>query len=65
LFHISWEFDEQREIMSLGRSSLVVSLPKYWVELNELKRGDIVSMAINRDRSLVIFPGTRKQSELP
>jgi phosphate uptake regulator len=56
---------EQRKIMSLGRSSLVVSLPKYWIELNELKRGDIVSMAINRDRSLVIFPGTRKQSELP
>jgi len=56
---------EQRRIMSLGRSSLVVSLPKYWIELNELKRGDVVSMAINRDRSLVIFPGARKQLEPP
>jgi phosphate uptake regulator len=56
---------EQRKIMSLGRSSLVISLPKYWIELNELKRGDIVSMAMNRDRSLVIFPGVRKHLESP
>ncbi len=54
---------EQRKIMSLGRSSLVVSLPKYWTELNELKPGDVVSMAITRDRSLVIFPGARKERE--
>jgi phosphate uptake regulator len=48
---------EQRKIMSLGRSSLVVSLPKNWAKLNELKRGDVVSLAIQRDRSLVVFPG--------
>jgi len=54
---------EQRKIMALGRSSLVVSLPKYWVELNELKHGDVVSIAINRDRSLAIFPGARKERE--
>jgi hypothetical protein len=56
-------FMEQRKIMSLGRSSLVISLPKYWVELNELKQGDVVSIAINRDRSLAIFPGARKERE--
>ena len=49
---------EQRKIMSLGRSSLVVSLPKHWTKLNELKQGDVVSLAIQRDRSLVVFPGT-------
>ena len=54
---------EQRKIMSLGRSSLVISLPKYWTELNELKSGDVVSIAINRDRSLVVFPGARKERE--
>jgi phosphate uptake regulator len=54
---------EQRKIMSLGRSSLVVSLPKYWVELNELKSGDVVSIAMNRDRSLVVFPSARKERE--
>ncbi len=54
---------EQRKIISLGRSSLVVSLPKHWVELNELKQGDTVSMAIQRDRSLIIFPGGGKKRE--
>jgi phosphate uptake regulator len=48
---------DQRKIMSLGRSSLVISLPKHWTKLNELKQGDVVSLAIQRDRSLAIFPG--------
>jgi len=38
----------------------VVSLPKHWVELNELKRGDTVSLAVQRDRSLVVFPSVKK-----
>ena len=49
---------DQRKIMSLGRSSLVISLPKHWTNLNELKQGDVVSLAIQRDRSLAVFPGT-------
>jgi len=53
----------ERKIMSLGRSSLVVSLPKHWVNLNEIKRGDVVSLAVQRDRSLVVFPGVRKEKE--
>ena len=52
---------EQRKIMSLGRSSLVISLPKHWTRLNELKQGDVVSLAIQRDRSLAVFPGTGKK----
>jgi len=54
---------EQRKIMSLGRSSLVVSLPKHWVKLNELNKGDVVSMAVQRDRSLVLFAGAEKKKE--
>jgi phosphate uptake regulator len=42
--------------MSLGRSSMVISLPKNWMQLNELKKGDVVSFAIQRDRSLVVYP---------
>ena len=49
---------DQRKIMALGRSSLVISLPKHWTKLNQLKQGDVVSLAIQRDRSLAIFPGT-------
>lgn len=52
---------EERKIMSLGRSSLVVSLPKDWAKLNELKQGDVVSLAVQRDRSLVVFPGVGKK----
>lgn len=55
---------DQRKIMSLGRSSLVISLPKHWTKLNELKQGDVVSLAIQRDRSLAIFPGTGSKKGL-
>ncbi len=54
---------EQRKILSLGRSSLVVSLPKYWTELNGLKKGDSVSVAVQRDRSLAIFPSREGKKE--
>jgi phosphate uptake regulator len=53
----------ERRVMSLGRSSLVISLPKNWMQLNELKKGDVVSFAIQRDRSLVIYPGAKKNTE--
>jgi len=52
-----------RKIMALGRSSLVISLPKHWVKLNELKQGDVVSLAVQRDRSLVVFPSVKKEEE--
>ena len=48
--------------MSLGRSSMVISLPKNGMQLNELNKGDVVSFAIQRDRSLVIYPGAQKKS---
>ena len=35
---------------------MVISLPKNWMQLNELKKGDVVSFAIQRDRSLVVYP---------
>ena len=52
----------ERKIMSAGKSSLVVSLPKEWMLLNELKKGDLVSYNIQRDRSLVIYPSTLKKT---
>ncbi|MEM2454968.1 MAG: PhoU domain-containing protein [Candidatus Bathyarchaeia archaeon] len=55
---------EQRKIMSLGRSSLVISLPKYWTQLTGLKAGDVVSVAIGRDRSLIVYPGLKKDKEI-
>lgn len=55
---------DERRIMSLGRSSMVISLPKNWMQLNELKKGDAVSLAIQRDRSLVIFPHAQEKSKV-
>jgi phosphate uptake regulator len=51
----------ERKIMSAGKSSLVVSLPKEWMQLNELKKGDTVCFNIQRDRSLVVHPSTIKK----
>ena len=48
--------------MSLGRSSMVISLPKNWLQLNELNKGDVVSFAIQRDRSLVVYPSAEKKT---
>ncbi|MGD8506636.1 MAG: phosphate uptake regulator PhoU [Candidatus Bathyarchaeota archaeon] len=53
----------ERKIMALGRSSLVVSLPKHWIALNEIKQGDVVSLAVQRDRSLVVFPSVKREKE--
>ena len=54
---------DKRKIMALGRSSLVISLPRHWVNMNELKQGDVVSLAVQRDRSLVVFPGLERERE--
>src|SRR3990172_13357209 len=53
----------ERRIISLGRSSMVISLPKNWLQLNELNKGDVVSFAIQRDRSLVVYPSAQKKTE--
>ncbi|MCW4012501.1 MAG: phosphate uptake regulator PhoU [Candidatus Bathyarchaeota archaeon] len=45
---------ETRKIMALGKSSLVVSLPKEWIETNDLEKGDLVSLEVQRDLSLLI-----------
>ncbi|AEC51659.1 hypothetical protein PNA2_0743 [Pyrococcus sp. NA2] len=52
---------EYRKIQFTGRSSYIVSLPKLWVKEHGLKQGDIVSMVINPDGSITIFPGKHKE----
>ncbi len=49
--------------MSLGKSSLVVSLPKEWMQLNDLKKGETVAFSIQKDRSLLIYPRNLKKTE--
>ncbi len=53
----------ERKIMSLGKSSLVISLPKEWMQINDLKKGDAISFTIQHNRSLVVYPSALKKSE--
>jgi phosphate uptake regulator len=53
---------ERRKIMSLG-SSFVISIPKPWIRINTLGKGDFVFLETMNDGSLVVHPtsSTRKK----
>jgi phosphate uptake regulator len=44
-----------RRLQKIGSSTLV-SLPSEWIKSNNLKKGSIVSIEINRDNSISLFP---------
>jgi phosphate uptake regulator len=44
-----------RRLQQIG-SSILVSLPSIWIKNNNLKKGSIVPVHINRDNSISIFP---------
>ncbi len=44
-----------RRLQKIG-SSILISLPSQWVKSNNLKKGSIVPIDINRDNSISIFP---------
>lgn len=52
---------EQRKIMALGRSSLVMSLPKNWISANNLTRGDLLTLEVQRDLSLLVKPSLKQE----
>jgi len=47
---------ETRKIMALGKSSLVVSLPREWIKMNNLHRGDSLTLQSGIDLSLILHP---------
>lgn len=47
---------EQRKILSIG-DSFAITLPKQWSRANALKKGDVVSIKLQRDKTLNIIPG--------
>ncbi len=58
---------ETRKITALGKYSLIITLPKKWVKLNNLSRGDNVSLTVQPDLSLIIHPKSKafeKQKEI-
>lgn len=49
--------------MALGKSSLVVSLPKDWIDSNGLAKGDLLSLEVQGDLSLLVQPALRAKDE--
>jgi len=54
---------DTRKIMALGKSSLVVSLPKTWIDSNGLEKGDLLSLEVQGDLSLLVQPALRVKDE--
>ncbi|MEM3670876.1 MAG: phosphate uptake regulator PhoU [Thermoprotei archaeon] len=47
---------DRRRLQLMGRSSLVMSLPKQWVVRSGLKKGDVVEIGYAADGGLVVYP---------
>jgi len=54
---------QARKLVQLGKSTLVVSLPKSWVDLHGLQPGKTVQVSMRGDGSLVIYPKEMKETE--
>ncbi len=54
---------EYRRIQKTGGASYIVTLPKEWVEKNNLKQGDQVNIRITEENKIIISPG--KEIEKP
>ena len=46
---------DNRKVQELGGGTAFISLPKSWVKKNQIKRGNILSIEILKDDSLVIY----------
>lgn len=55
---------DHRKLISFSKGSFVVTLPKYWVDKQKLKKGDIISME-EGSNELVLYAGEKefKKSE--
>ena len=51
-----------RRLQKIG-SSILISLPSEWIKNNNLKKGSIVPVDINRDNSISIFPSDETAEE--
>src|SRR6267143_1830898 len=54
---------EARKVQKVGYSTLIVSLPKAWVEQVSLKQGDIVTFRRESDGGITVYPGLTRERE--
>ena len=52
-----------RKLQISGGSTYIVSLPRSWVEMMELKAGDSISIVRNENNSLTIFPSESQTND--
>lgn len=55
---------DHRKIMALGKTSAVISLPKKWLDTNELEKGDFVNLKLLLNGSLVVTPARNESEKL-
>ncbi|MCK4589709.1 MAG: phosphate uptake regulator PhoU [Nanoarchaeota archaeon] len=55
---------EYRKIIEFGKTSFVISLPKYWVRRNNLKKGDTINLLEDKD-NLIVCPKEKKDIHEP
>ena len=49
--------------MALGKSSIVIAIPKHWLRRSRLEKGDTVSVNVQSDGSLSIYPSEYSNEE--
>ncbi len=54
---------EARKVQKVGYSTLIVSLPKDWVDEVGLRQGDIVSFRREPDGGITVYPGLTREKE--
>ncbi len=54
---------EYRKLIKFGESSHVISIPKNWMEKNNLKKGDVVYFSENGNNELIIAPQMKEEEK--
>ncbi|MFH0701423.1 MAG: phosphate uptake regulator PhoU [Candidatus Woesearchaeota archaeon] len=54
---------EYRKLISFGKSSFVVSLPKSWINQNKMKKGDLIYLEENGQNLLLSKSDAKKEEE--
>jgi len=54
-----------RRLISFGKSSYIVSLPKLWIDKNKLKKGDLISIEESKEGLLLKISKTELKKEEP
>ena len=53
-----------RKLISFGKGSFIISMPKGWVEKNHLKKGDLISVDDGGSELVISASAEEKKSDL-